>query len=177
MSTPKRYHPALVALHWLIAALIVIMLLMGYTQLGSTPNDDAKIQTLSLHMPIGITLFGLTIVRLFVRIFTKKPEPATAGHPLLDKIAVAVHYLLYIVVLGMGISGMGTAALAGLFEIVFGRSGSLPADFAAFPPAIGHGFFSYVLSGLVALHIGAALYHQFIRKDNLLARMWFGKDR
>jgi cytochrome b561 len=177
MSTPKRYHPALVALHWLIAALIFVMLLMGYTQLGSTPNDDAKIQTLSLHMPIGITLFALTIIRLFVRIFTKKPEPATAGNPLLDKIGVAVHYLLYIVVLGMGLSGMGTSTLAGLPAIVFERTGSLPPDFAVFPPAIGHGFLSYVLSGLVALHIGAALYHQFIRQDNLLARMWFGKDK
>jgi cytochrome b561 len=34
---------------------------------------------------------------------------------------------------------------------------------------------SWLLLGLVLLHFGAALYHQFIRKDNLLARMWFGK--
>lgn len=177
MPTPKQYHPALVTLHWLIAALIIIMLVMGFTQLGSTPNDEAKIQILSLHMPIGITILTLTIVRLFVRFFTRKPAPATAGNPLLDKVGVAVHVLLYIAALGMGISGLGISALAGLPAIVFERSGNLPADFAAFPPAIGHGFLSFVLSGLVLMHIGAALYHQFIRKDNLLARMWFGKDQ
>jgi cytochrome b561 len=76
----------------------------------------------------------------------------------------------------MGLTGLGTSALAGLTTIVFQGSGPLPADFAEFPPAIGHGFFSYVLSGLVALHVGAALFHQFIRKDNLLSRMWFGKE-
>ncbi|MDX9990679.1 MAG: cytochrome b/b6 domain-containing protein [Anaerolineales bacterium] len=177
MMTPKRYHPALVGLHWLIATLIFVMLLMGYTRLGGTPNDEAKIQTLSLHMPIGITIVALTLIRFGVRLATKKPAPATAGHPLLDKIGVATHYLLYLAALGMGLSGMGIAALAGLLPIVFERSGSLPPDFAAFSPAIGHAFLSFVLSGLVLLHIGAALYHQFIRKDNLLARMWFGKGQ
>jgi cytochrome b561 len=176
MSTPKRYHPLLVTLHWLIAALVIFNLLLGFTQLGATPNDDAKIQALSLHMPIGISLLVLMIVRLFVRFFTPKPEPATAGNPILDKIGVVVHYLLYIVVLAMGLTGMGTSALAGLTAIVFERTGTLPPDFAVFPPAIGHGFFSYVLSGLVALHVGAALFHQFIRRDNLLSRMWFGKE-
>jgi cytochrome b561 len=176
MDTPKRYHPALVALHWLIAALILGMLFIGYTRLGETPNDQAKIETLSLHMPIGIAILALTILRLGVRIFSKKPAPATAGNPILDKIGVATHYLLYLVALGMGISGMGISAQAGLPAIVFERAGSLPADFAAFPPAIGHGFLGFVLSGLIVLHVGAALYHQFIRKDGLLARMWFGKD-
>jgi cytochrome b561 len=176
MSTPKRYHPILVVLHWLIAALIITMLLIGFTQLGSTPNDDAKIQILSMHMPIGISILALTVLRIFVRIFTKKPAPATAGNPILDKIGVAVHYLLYFVALGMGISGMGISASAGLAAIVFERAGTLPPDFAAFPPAIGHGFLAFVLSGLVVMHVGAALYHQFIRKDNLLGRMWFGQN-
>jgi cytochrome b561 len=177
MSAPKRYNPALVGLHWLVAALIFIMLVMGYTRLGGTPNDAAKIQTLGLHMPIGITIVVLTVIRFAVRLSTKKPAPATAGHPLLDKLGVATHYLLYLAALSMGLSGMGISALAGLPAIVFERSGSLPADFAAFGPAIAHGFLSFVLSGLVLMHIGAALYHQFIRKDNLLARMWFGKGQ
>jgi cytochrome b561 len=41
---------------------------------------------------------------------------------------------------------------------------------------MGHGLTSSLLLALVALHFGAALYHQFILKDNLLARMWFGKQ-
>jgi cytochrome b561 len=175
MDTPKRYHPFLVILHWIIAVLIIAMLVIGYTQLGDTPNDAAKVQVLSLHMPIGITILALTVIRLLVRIFSKKPAPATAGNPLLDKIGVATHYLLYILALGMGISGMGISSQAGLPAIVFEGLGNLPADFSAFPPALGHSLFAFLLGGLVLLHIGAALYHQFLRKDNLLSRMWFGK--
>lgn len=176
MSAPKRYHPILVSLHWLVALLILGMLVIGFTQLGETPNDEAKIQVLSMHMPIGITILALTLARLVVRFTTSKPAPATAGNPILDKIGVAVHYLLYIAALGMGISGLGISSAAGLPAIVFEKAGALPPDFAAFPPAIGHGFFAYVLSALVLLHIGAALYHQFIRKDGLLSRMGYGKN-
>ena len=38
-----------------------------------------------------------------------------------------------------------------------------------------HGAVGYTLLLLVTIHFGAAMYHQFIRKDNLLGRMWFGK--
>jgi cytochrome b561 len=38
-----------------------------------------------------------------------------------------------------------------------------------------HGIFAKALFALIALHIGAALYHQVIHKDGLLSRMWFGK--
>lgn len=175
MTTPKRYHPALVTLHWLIALLIFGMLLMGFTRLGGAPNDGAKIQTLSLHMPLGITILALMVLRIFVRLFTKKPAPATAGNPILDKIGVAVHYLLYLAALGMGVSGLGISAQAGLAAIVFQKSGALPPDFSVFPPAIGHAFLAFSLSALILLHVGAALYHQFIRKDGLLERMAFGK--
>jgi cytochrome b561 len=51
----------------------------------------------------------------------------------------------------------------------------LPEDFWVYAPRAGHGITATVLILLIALHVGAALYHQFIRKDNLLARMWFGK--
>jgi cytochrome b561 len=171
----ERYHPVLVALHWLTALLIIAMLVIGFSQLGDTPNDEAKVQVLSMHMPIGIGLLLLTIIRFFVRLFTPKPAPASAGHLLLDKIGVATHYLLYVAVIGMGLTGMGTSALAGLPDIVFQGNGSLPADFSVFPPALGHGFFAILLSLLLILHIGAALYHQFVRKDGLFKRMGFGK--
>ncbi len=176
MTTIKRYSPLLVALHWLIALLILAMLALGFTRLGGRPNDSAKIQLLSLHMPIGISIFVLMLARIFVRFLTKKPAPASIGNPLLDKIGEVVHYLLYLIALGMSISGMGISALAGLPAIVFEGKGPLPVDFATFPPAIGHGFLAFVLSGLLTLHIGAALYHQFIRHDGLLGRMWFGKE-
>jgi cytochrome b561 len=175
MSTPKRYHPLLVSLHWLIAALVFINLLIGFTRLA-TPDYDALLKALGVHMPIGITLLVLMIVRLFVRLFTPKPEPASAGNPILDKIGVVVHYLFYLVVIGMGLSGMTTAFQGGFLAVAFGGSVTSPPDFPPFPAAAVHFYLSLALLGLIALHVGAALFHQFIRKDNLLSRMWFGKE-
>ncbi|MBI5443905.1 MAG: cytochrome b/b6 domain-containing protein, partial [Deltaproteobacteria bacterium] len=69
------------------------------------------------------------------------------------------------------------ALQAGLPAIVFGGSGApLPETFAIYAPRPAHGALGSLLTALVILHVAAALYHQFVRKDNLLSRMWFGRD-
>lgn len=175
MTPPKRYHPVLVVLHWLSAVLILFTLLSGLSSLDDLPNTPEKAPLLATHMTIGLLIFGLTVLRLVIRFVTRKPAPATAGHPLLDKIGIATHWLLYLGALGMGISGLGIASQAGISPLLSGDTVPLPADFSIYPPRIGHGLVARLLLALIALHIGAALYHQFIRKDGLLGRMWFGK--
>lgn len=175
MSTPTRYHPALVVLHWLSALLILMTLAVGLGVLGNMPNTPDKAPMLTIHMTMGLTILAVTIVRLVVRFTTKKPAPATAGSPILDKIGVATHWLLYLGALGMGISGLGIASLSGILPLLGGGEAVIPPDFMAYPPRIGHGLVAWLLLALIALHFGAALYHQFIRKDGLLGRMWFGK--
>lgn len=175
MTTPKRYHPALVVLHWLSALLIILALFAGLGALGDMPNTPEKAPMLATHMTMGLIILALTVTRLVVRFVSKKPAPATAGHPLLDKIGVATHWLLYLGALGMGLSGLGIASQSGIFPLLGGGEVSLPADFMVYPPRIGHGLVARLLLALIALHVGAALYHQFIRKDGLLGRMWFGK--
>ncbi len=60
----------------------------------------------------------------------------------------------------------------GLLPIVFGGSGAtLPADFYVFAARMLHGVIAPVLALLVVLHVEAALYHQFVLKDNLLSRI------
>jgi cytochrome b561 len=169
-STPARYHFLLVALHWLVAILIFMALAAGFFLKG-LPNEPAKFQPLGIHMMIGTTILFLMAARLVVRFVTKRPEPADAGHPLLNRLARIVHGLLYAAAIGMAIAGRGIAAQAGLNQ----PGASLPEDFFAFPARFGHGYIAIILIGLITIHIGAALYHQFIRKDNLLSRMWFGK--
>lgn len=175
MTTPKRYHPALVVLHWLSALLIILTLFAGLGALGGMPNTPEKAPMLAIHMTMGLSILTLTVIRLVVRFISKKPAPATAGHPILDKIGLATHWLLYLGALGMGISGLGIASQSGIFPLLGGGEVLLPADFMVYPPRIGHGLVARLLLGLIALHVGAALYHQFIRRDGLLGRMWFGK--
>lgn len=169
-STPARYHPLLVALHWLIALLIFTALAAGFFLKG-LPNEPAKWGPLGIHMRIGQIILFLMIARLIIRFVTKRPAPADIGNPLLNRAAGLVHALLYVAVIAMAVAGMGTAAQAGLNQ----PGANLPEDFFAFPARYGHGYTAIILIILIAGHVGAWAFHQFIRKDNLFSRMWFGK--
>jgi cytochrome b561 len=177
MVTPDRYHPLLAALHWLLAALIVAALIVGYFPLAATPNSDPqKIGVLELHMAGGMLILALMIVRFVVRMATSRPAAAATGFPILDRLAPIAHYGFYLLVLLMAATGLSTAILAGLNRIVFQASGEpLPPSFKIYPTFVAHSYFALLLVGLIVLHVLAALYHQFIRKDGLLRRMSFGR--
>lgn len=70
------------------------------------------------------------------------------------------------------LSGFGLSLMAGLPAIVFGGVGARPPDFHAYWPRAVHGITSKLL---IALHIGAAMFHQLVVGDGLMARMGFGK--
>jgi cytochrome b561 len=174
-----RYHPLLVTLHWLIAVLILAALAVGFFVLDDMPNSDPrKITVLMIHMAAGILILALMIIRFVVRLMTAKPPAATTGSRSLDRFAPLTHYGFYVLVVLIAGSGMATALMARLNEIVFAGSGEpLPASFDAFAPFRAHGFLALVLVAFIALHLAAAIYHHFVRRDGLLRRMWFGAGR
>jgi cytochrome b561 len=173
----SRYHPLLVSLHWIIAVLLIVALAMGTLVLEKLPNDaPEKIDALKGHMIFGGLILVLTLLRLVTKIASAKPPRALTGNPWLDKLSVGVHHGFYLFIILMAFSGIGTAVLAGLPDIVFGGSGApLPKDFFEYPPRIGHAIIAKILMLLVVLHVVGAIYHQITLKDRLLARMWFGK--
>ena len=172
----SRYHPILVVLHWLLAAMVIGGLIAGTFILDATPNSDPfKLISLRMHMSLGMAIGVLMLGRLATRLFTKTPPHAATGNALLDKLGVLTHWAFYIVVLAMVASGLATANMADLPAIVFGGSGApLPEDFSAIPPRKAHGALASLLILLVLLHIAAGLWHQYVRKDGLFSRMWFG---
>jgi len=172
----RRYHPALVALHWLLAVMIIGGLIIGGQVLSETPNSEpSKLTALAVHMGSGILILVLMVVRLIVRMMTAKPPHADIGNALLNKGAVAAHWGFYVLVFAMCLSGLAIANIAGLPDIVFGGSGEpLPADFDDILARSAHGVIATLLGLLILGHVTAGLYHQFARKDGLLGRMWFG---
>jgi cytochrome b561 len=174
---PTRYHPALVILHWLLAILIIAMLCVGFFVLARMPNTDlGKISVLRVHMALGMAILALMVVRLVVRWRTRKPAPATSGHPALDRLAPVAHYGLYLLVVLMVGSGYATGIIAGLPAIVFGGSGEpLPRSFDAYPPFVAHSWLALLLAALIVVHVLAAFYHQLVRRDGLLRRMALGR--
>jgi cytochrome b561 len=167
-ETPKRYAPLLVTIHWLTMILLVLVFLLGLATRYLPPEFWRGI--VSWHMPLGILILILMVIRIFVRARTVHPEPATTGYALLDKVGVATHHLLYALAIVMPITGM-------LLSISYGIS-PIQSDFIqglSWVPG-AHRIIALAFGLVITLHVGAAFYHQLIRRDNLLARMWYGKD-
>jgi cytochrome b561 len=175
-SAVNRYHPLLVALHWLLALMVIANLLAGLFVLSEMPNTSAKLSTLRIHMVAGLAIGGLMVLRLLVRLFTKRPPIPHQSGPL-KWLAIANHWLFYLVVLSMVSTGLGIAQFAGLFPLLGGRAVALPADFHELEPFIGHEVFSRVLIALVVLHLAGFAYHWWSKRENILPRMWFGNRR
>ena len=174
-SVPARYHPVHVVLHWLVALMVIGAFAVGMTLLDSTPNSaPEKVTYLQYHSTWGLLLALLLVARLVTRFMFKRPAPADAGNAFLNFVAKVVHFLLYVGVFLMLFSGSSMSMQAGLMN-VFAGQGALPEDFHIYAVRTLHGMTFSLLFILILIHFGAAMYHQFIRKDHLLARMWFGK--
>jgi cytochrome b561 len=175
MTLVSRYHPLLVALHWILAVLIIAALALGALVMVKIPNSDPmKVEALRSHMIGGTLILVLMLARLVVRARSRHPPIPSAGHPLLDRLAWASHRMLYVAVLGQAISGLIMALQTDLPGIVFG-GGTLPADFWIYPIRSIHYLFSRMLMVLIALHVAGALYHTLLLRDGLLRRMFFGR--
>jgi cytochrome b561 len=176
MTQVSRYHPLLVALHWVLAVLIIAALALGALVMVKIPNTDPmKIEALRSHMTGGTVILLLMLIRLFVRARTRHPAAASTGTPALDRLAFVSHRMFYGAVLVTAGSGIVMALQTGLPAIVFAGDGVLPADFWVFPVRTVHYVASRVLMTLIALHVAGALYHTLILKDGLLRRMVFGR--
>jgi cytochrome b561 len=91
-----------------------------------------------------------------------------------DRLAPAIPILLYFLTALMALLGIAIAIPADLFSTVWGTSGAaLPVDFYVYPARAWHGALSLLLMVVIALHVLVAVYHQFLRGENYLGRMWF----
>lgn len=175
-STSSKYGTVAVTIHWLIALLILVQSGSGF-RATSTVESAAREAILAMHAPLGMVILLLMILRLLWWWFADKKPVPVAGDPAWQTFsAKAVHVLFYIVIIGMGASGIGMMAASGAGSILSGAAdGPLP-DFSQFLPRAPHGLGARLMLVLVALHVGAALYHHFIKKDGLIWRMWYGAN-
>ncbi len=177
MNKIRKYNNTQVTLHWLTAALVLFMLFMGTFMLKETANSDPiKLIGLKGHMIFGGIILLLTILRIIWRRASTQPAHAETGNPFMDKLGIVAHYALNILTLLAVLSGIGIAVKAGLPDIVFNGQGVLPDSFDELPPRIAHGVIVKLLAALIALHVIAGLYHQFVLKDGLFSRISFKKD-
>lgn len=164
-------------LHWLIAAIVIGQLALGWTMPGVGRGMQPGPAT-HAHISIGIVVLVLIIVRLAWRLTHFVPPephlPAWQRHA-----SSAVHGLLYLLVLVTALSGWFYASARGWSLTFFGLF-PLPALVAQGSPsgrAIGgiHESVVLVLLAFVAAHVAAALVHAFVYRDRVMERMLFEK--
>lgn len=175
----SRYHASQVVLHWLSALLVLLAWAIGALVFERVADSDSATRLLALrvHMAAGLTVGFVVALRLALRFALAQPPRATTGNAKLDALAPMVHAGLYLAALAMVASGLALAVTTGLPDIVLGRSRApIPAGIHDAPVHAVHAAIGVLLISLVVLHLLAALYHQFVRRDRLLARMWFGSS-
>lgn len=173
-STANRYGSVAITFHWVSAVTIVALLVLGF-RVANTDDPATKAALLRVHVPLGLFILAITVLRLGWWIVDRKPH-RVAGRALWQAATErAVHALLYVTIIVMGTSGICMMVLSGAGPILFGNSSQPLPRFSDYAPHVPHGLGAFVLLGLVAVHVGAALYHQVVRRDRLLARMGIGQ--
>ncbi|MCP4315794.1 MAG: cytochrome b [Hyphomicrobiales bacterium] len=172
-STPQKFGNVAVAIHWLSAFAIIALIVSGLLA-EDTVNAASKAVLLRVHIPFGIAVLLLTLIRIgWWLLADRKPEPASAS-ALQNRLSGIVHFLFYVAILGLGASGIGMLVLSGAGPVIFSDPVTALPDFNDYPPRTLHGVGAKLMIALLALHTLAAVYHQFIKRDGLLQRMWFG---
>ena len=165
----KQYSKRTAIIHWLIFLLVIVALYLGHT-LGETQDAAQKLPLFPIHFLVGDMIVLLTLLRIYFRKKDGEPAPANAN-PLLNKIAAATHMLLNLSLLAVAISGMATAATSGVLAAIEKKDAALVPDFSKVDALEFHEMFIGIFVALVAFHVAAALYHQFIVKDSLMRRI------
>ena len=167
------------AFHWILGLTIIGMLAFGWW-MNHIPARPDRFFYRSVHADIGYLLLVLTVLRLIWR--GLNPTPALpADMPRWHRIAALVsHSALYLVVilvavLGWAHSGARTPDYSSWFGLFHVPQFTSADKAAAQAYEDRHIFFAYVLLGLVVIHMAAAAWHHFIRRDRVAARILDGR--
>lgn len=171
-SSPRYSGPAIAA-HWIIALLILAAFPLG-VYMHDLPLSPNKLKLYSYHKWIGITVLLLFVPRLLWRI-THRPPAALPAPAWQHRIAELTHVLLYVLMFAVPLSGWLMSSAKGFQTVYFGV---LPIpDMLDKNKEIGdllalvHKSLNLLFVAVLAGHIGAALKHHFIDKDDILTRM------
>jgi len=169
-----HYPAASKLLHWLVAACVLttapVAIAMSRVEKG--PTQDFLF---NFHKSLGVLILVLMTLRLINRLVAGAPIPDPGIEPWQKTVSSVVHTSLYVLLLAMPVVGhiansaYGAATpFFGLFNLpaIVGQDEALAKQLFAI-----HGWVGWLVIVLVLMHVGGALYHHFIRRDNVLRRM------
>lgn len=183
-NTELRYGSVAMTLHWLIALALIANICIGLYMSDLPRFDPSKFQLIALHKSIGLTVLMLSVLRLIWRLVNPVPPPPAGMQPWLKFASRTMHAILYVLMVGIPLSGwlMISVGSMGHATPVFGLFGFPGAPYLSdLPRSVGHPYheffetihvyLAWTAIVLVPVHILAALYHHFLRGDDVLRRM------
>jgi cytochrome b561/polyisoprenoid-binding protein YceI len=181
-NTPTTFGSVTRTLHWLTALLILTAIPLGLiaNQLPASPDSIVlKTQLFSLHKTVGIAAFLVAFARILWALGQQHPAPLHPERRAEITLAAIIHWLLYISMLVVPLSGwIHHAALTGFAPILWPLGQDLPfipkSESVAAVFGTTHWVFTKLLAASVLLHIAGALKHHLIDRDATLARMTKG---
>lgn len=168
-------------LHWIMAVLIILMLFAIIGFADDMSADDRKIMLIG-HSSIGIPIGLLVLYRIYKRFIKRDPVPELEITPMQRFVSKSVQYALYFFMAYVPLTGYLTARLHELPVMFFGQvnlsqssvNGFSESTFMLFRQF--HEFGTRMLFLLIVLHIGGALFHILVKKDEVLRSITTGKD-
>lgn len=174
-DTRSSYGLVTIVLHWLMSLMLIGLFGLGLYMVELTYYDSWYKGSFNLHKSLGMAIAFLLIFRFVWRAFGEKPAPVDSSSKMINTIAHRAHLSIYILLIGVVISGYLISSADGrpievfaLFSIpgidlLVGNQADIAGEI--------HYYGVFGLSGIVILHALGALKHHFIDKDVTLIRM------
>lgn len=173
--TPTRYCRAARLLHWLTVLLVFTTIPAGLVMVQEGLPRALQDGLFLYHKNIGPIILLLVLLRLAVRLISPPPPLPESLPALQAMIARAVHWLLYLLLVALVISGTLRVQAGGFPMEVWDPllGGMFGKDEALAKSASGlHDLLKSVLIFVIAAHVGAAALHGLVKRDGVFSRMW-----
>ena len=159
------YSAVQIALHWIVVVLVAFQFLAHNAieaswraiRNGESPPESATVLTY-MHVGVGVTVLLCMLCRIYLRLTRGAPSPPSDEPRILKIVSEAVHGMIYVLL------------------ILLPTTGAVAWFFGASSAAVAHVFMERLLLGLIAAHIGGALFQHLIRRSDVVMRM-FAPDR
>jgi cytochrome b561 len=174
-NTPDRWGSISQLLHWLVVLLIFGLGIVGLVMV-ELPKSPKYFWVYDVHKSFGITVLALVAVRLAWRLFDRAPKPVAGTPHWQERIASITHWMLYVLVFSVPLSGWLFDSLNGLRPMRWFGLFRVPKLASPDRPLAeiareAHEWLFWLLIALVVMHAAAALYHHLVQHDATLTRM------
>lgn len=178
-NTENGYGVIAKGFHWLLFFMLTFSVVAG-NYLASMAKGSEKLQMAGMHKSFGVILLSLILLRFAWKLINTTPRSPEGSTAVENLLAHGMHWALYALMFAQPISGIVMSQAAGYPVSVFGLF-ELPTLIDKNPSSAelfrdGHGVIWMLLVVAVVGHIGAAMFHHFIKKDDVLKSMTTGAN-